>query len=258
MFGARFFCVLFVLFAFPFLLSGQKRDSIETQQIPLKPYHKNVLKINPIPMLLWSSVNNITLSYERMVNSRQSFAIQLGLLQFPRLFRDTIASVLYLNSRNRFGLNLAFDYRFYLFPRNTRPAPDGVYIGPYASYYHYSFTNNFEILNTPVIQDGKIKAGFDIVNLGMALGYQFIFWKRFSVDLLLFGPSITLYSGSANIEGNLDPSQMSELDKEIIAELLSKFPVLGYLIKWDGSINTGYRARFGLGFRYSIQFGFHF
>jgi len=240
------------------LVSGESGDSTGTTKIPLKPYHKNVIKFNPIPMVLWSSVNNITLSYERMVNSSQSFAVQVGLLQFPRLFKDTIASVLYLKDRNRFGINLAFDYRFYLSRRNTRPAPDGVFIGPYASYYHYSFTNGFEILNTPMVQDGKIRAGFDILNLGIALGYQFIFWKRFSVDLLLFGPSLTLYSGYADVEGNLDPDQMSELDKEIIAELLSKFPVLGYLIHWDGSINTGYRARLGLGFRYAIQFGFHF
>jgi len=258
MFRARLVCIFILLFHLSFLLFAQNKDSTEIKKVPLKPYHRNVLKFNPTPMLLWNSVKNITLSYERMVNSKQSFAIQLGFLQFPRLFSDTIASFLYLKSRSKYGINFAFDYRFYLFPRNTRPAPDGVYIGPYVSYYHYSFLNGFEIMNTPMVQNGKIQAGFDIANIGVALGYQFIFWKRFSLDLLLFGPSVTFYSGSAKIEGNLDPSQISELDKEIIAALLSKFPVLGYLINWDGSINTGYRARFGIGFRYSIQFGFHF
>jgi len=207
---------------------------------------------------MWSSVRNITFSYERLVNPAQSVVIQLGFLEMPRIFSEDIASLIYLNDRTRYGVNVSFDYRFYLNQRNTRPAPDGLYLGPYASWYNYQFKNNFTLLNTSIVENGKLTGGFNIINLGLTLGYQFIFWKRFSVDLLLFGPSMTIYSGTFRIEGDLNQEQIAQIDQDIIDELLAKFPILGYVLHNGANFSTGYRMRFGLGFRYSIQFGIHF
>ena len=50
---------------------------------------KNVIKINPTPMLLWD-VRNITLSYERLIKPNHSLSIKVGYLVFPRLLSDTI------------------------------------------------------------------------------------------------------------------------------------------------------------------------
>jgi len=210
-------------------------------------------------MVVWGSGKNITLSYERMVNRSHSISFQAGFLELPRLYDYLVGGLITFDeAKNKWGVNLAFDYRFYLSKRNSRPAPDGVYLGPYLSYYGYRFHNSFTILNTDVIEDGKMHGGFDIINLGVSLGYQFVFWKRFTVDLLLFAPCMSMYSAKLDVEGNLSQEIIDKMDKEIVEKILSKFPVLGYLISNDGSFSTGYRLKFGMGFRYNIQLGFHF
>jgi len=68
----------------------------------------------------------------------------------------------------------------------------------------------FDILHTTVDQNGTMKGRINIVNLGVMLGYQFVFWKRFTLDMLLFGPSASYYSGNFAITGNLDPDQIKK------------------------------------------------
>ena len=80
--------LLFVLFV-PLMVSGQDE---EANLMPLAPVHRNVIKYNPTPKMLWSS-NNWTFSYERILNNKQSFTVGLGYLEFGKLFKDTIANV---------------------------------------------------------------------------------------------------------------------------------------------------------------------
>ena len=209
-------------------------------------------------MLIWQNVSNITLTYERLITRDMSLSLQAGYLLFPRLLTDTIANLVAFTGGSKYGVNLALDYRYYPFSRNRRPAPDGLYIGAYLSYYGFHFRNNFDILNTTVDQNGEIKGKLNVINLGMSLGYQFIFWKRFTLDLLLFGPSISRYSGNLDIEGALDPSQIKNLDKDVVEKLLKRFPFLGMLFSNDGLEFTGTRTTLSVGFRYSIQLGVHF
>ncbi len=91
---------------------------------------------------------------------------------------------------------MSTEYRFYLGKRNRRPAPDGVYLAPYLSYYGFHFKNGINILRTTVDQGASIKGDLNVINAGITLGYQFIFWKRLSVDLVLFGPSLSTYAES--------------------------------------------------------------
>jgi len=233
-------------------------DSSNEKPRSAVPYHRNVIKFNPTPMLIWGDVKNITLSYERLITNNQSLSLQAGYLLFPRLTDDVIANLIRLTSREKHGVNLALDYRYYPGSRNRRPAPDGVYIGAYLSYYGFRFHNNFDVLNVSADQNGHLQGALNIVNAGLALGYQFIFWKRFSVDLLLFGPSASWYSGRLDINGNLDPDQIAELDQEMVRKLMERFPFLGTLFSGESLEFTGFRSTFSVGFRYSIQLGFHF
>ena len=115
---------LISLLFLPLFSSAQKNDSLRF--IP-EPIHKNVIKFNPTPMLLWSN-KNITFSYERVLNKKQSIALTLGYLEFPSLFSDTIAKLVNITSRTKYGINVALEYRFYLMQRNVRPTPDGLYL----------------------------------------------------------------------------------------------------------------------------------
>jgi len=234
-----------------------KKEKTERPAV-LDPYHWNVIKINPTPMLIWQDIRNITFSYERLVAKDMSVSLQLGCLFFPRLFDDTIAKLVTITGRSKFGINIALDYRYYPFSRNRRPAPDGLYVGTFLSYYGFQFKNNIDVLKTTVDQNGSINGKINTVNLGLMLGYQFIFWKRFTLDMLLFGPSLSYYSGNFNITGNLDPEQIKNLDQEMVDKLLKRFPLLGSLFSNESLQFNGTRTTISFGFRYSVQLGVHF
>jgi len=228
----------------------------------LEPYHWNVIKFNPTPMLLWGNIRNITFTYERLVAKNHSLSFQAGYLLFPKIVNDSVprktTPLVNIRSGNKYGINLALDYRYYPFSRNRRPAPDGLYIGAYLSYYGFRFSNDLDVLYTTVDQNGSIKGKLNIVNLGMSIGYQFIFWKRFTLDLLMFGPSLSHYSGALEINGSLDPEEIQKIDEEVVDKFLEKFPFFGTLFSNENLKFTGSRASLSVGFRYSIQLGFHF
>lgn len=249
------------------LVSQNTGDSIKSvspgeikKTVPdiLTPYHRNVVKINPTPMLIWSNIRNLTISYERLITKNQSLSLQVGYLTLPRLLGDTILSLVAVKSFERYGINLAFDYRYYPSSRNRRPAPDGLYVGSYISYYGYNFKNKMDILLTTGSDEASLKGKLEMLNLGIDLGYQFIFWKRFSLDLLLFGPSLTWYRTKLEFTGNLDPSQIEGIDQETLKDLIAQFPILGYIFKNHDVSYSSYNITTAFSFRYSVQLGFHF
>ncbi|MEI8006579.1 MAG: hypothetical protein WCI48_10255 [Bacteroidota bacterium] len=252
-----------LILPFTGLNASEKNDTVskkEKKEKPalLTPYHWNVIKFNPTPMLIFNDLRNITLSYERLVAKDMSVSIQLGYLLFPRLVDDTIGNIVTITGREKYGINIACDYRYYPFSRNRRPAPDGLYVGTFLSYYGFQFKNNINVLGTTVDQNGSFKGKINIVNLGFMLGYQFIFWKRLSLDMLLFGPSLSCYSGTFEVTGNLDPEQIKNLDQELVDKLLKRFPLLGTLFSSETLTFQGTKTSISLGFRYSMQLGIHF
>ena len=234
-----------------------KKGNKKEKQVLPDPYHRNVIKFNPTPMLLWD-MSNFTLSYERLIKKDQSLSLQAGYLAFPNIVSDTVLNLLAVYDRSRSGVNLAFDYRYYPFARNRRPAPDGLYIGGYISYYGLKSTNKFDVLGTDLDKQGAVDMNVRIANLGFELGYQFIFWKRFSLDLLLFGPSYSMITTNINISGNLDPEQIQNIDQEIIDKLLSRFPHLGTVFSDNGLQYSGRKTQFSALLRYSVSLGVHF
>jgi hypothetical protein len=235
-------------------------DKKEKKEQPpvLNPYHRNVIKFNPTPMLLWGNLRNITFTYERLIAKNQSLSLQVGYLLFPRLAADTIANLIALSSRSKTGINLALDYRYYPMSRNRRPAPDGLYLGAYLSYYGFKFRNNFDVLHTTIDQNGALEGQLNILNLGLSIGYQFIFWKRVSLDMLMFGPSLSYYFGRLDISGSLDEEQIQNIDQEAVDKLFARFPMLKTLFTTDNLTFTGAHAALSVGFRYVLQLGFHF
>ncbi len=223
-----------------------------------EPFHRNVIKINPTPMLLWSNVRNISFSYERIIGKDKSLSIQAGFLNFPKIISDTVAGLVTITGGEKYGINLAFDFRYYPLSRNRRPAPDGLYLGGFVSYYGFRFSNKLDILHTDLDQNGSIYGRLNVVNLGVSVGYQFIFWRRFSLDLLMFGPALSCYNGTLGISSDLDSSQIQELDEDLINALLDKYPLLSTLFNKQKLEFTGSRTKLSIGLRYCIQLGFHF
>ena len=246
--------LLILSFTIPSLLYAQKKDTIYRV---LDPIHKNVIKFNPTPRILWSD-KNWTFSYERILTGKQSFAVSLGCLVFPRLFRDTIANLVKITDRHKQGINFTFEYRFYLSRRNTRPIPDGLYLAPFFSFYGYQFSNGLDVIETSAGDFARIKGDFYALNMGAELGYQFVFWKRLTVDLVLFGPATSYYGGKVKITGDFNLENIKELNEEFYNKLKEKYPMVGDFVvnktfKKDGTLDL-----LSLGFRYLIQVGFHF
>lgn len=103
----------------PLMLFAGTNDSVGPATQPL---YRNVIKFNPTPMILWDW-RNITFSYERILNRRQSVSLEMGYLVMPQLFADTIVDFVNITSHTKKGINISAEYRFYLTKLNTRPVP---------------------------------------------------------------------------------------------------------------------------------------
>lgn len=227
-----------------------KNDSIPV------PYHWNVIKINPTPALLFGNPANISVVYERLVKPNQSFLVQLGYLGLPEILQDSVGGLRDVKKVSGLGVNLAFDYRFYVLRRNQYPAPDGLYLGSYLSYYGYTVKNEFAYYRADtILTSGDFSSKFNLVNLGVSLGYQFIFWKRVSIDLLIFGPSLTYFAYQREVSSNMTPADEEKLKQEIIEKFNEKFPILVPFVKPSEEAHSIQLRMF---FRYSFSIGFHF
>jgi hypothetical protein len=104
-----------------------------------------------------------------------------------------------------------------------------------------------------------IKGNFWAFNLGVELGYQFVFWKKWTLDLVLVGPSISYYGGKSEITGNLDGSQVQQVNEALYDKLLERFPgITAFSTTGKTFQQTGKLDVLRMGFRYLVQIGFHF
>jgi hypothetical protein len=105
---------------------------------------------------------------------------------------------------------------------------------------------------------GMLKANFYIFNLGVELGYQFVFWKRFTLDLVLVGPAMSYYGGGVDISGNINMEEMKEIHEDLYNKIKEKYPLIDQLVINKSFSQNGKLDLFSIGFRYVIQIGFHF
>lgn len=200
----------------------------------------------------------LTVGYERILKNNQSFMVQTGSFSIPR-FIESLSDSLGINSKYRDrGFHLSVDYRFYLKNENKYEAPRGVYLG---AYYAYNFLNR----NVDWVFEGeKLKSTVNtdfnvgIHAIGVEIGYQFVFWDRMSVDLILAGPGIGFYDVKAKLNTSLNSDEQSEFFDELDEYLSNNFP--GYQgffdsgeFKRNGSFNT-----LELAYRYSVRIGYRF
>ena len=271
----RIVCFILLVVAFSALSGLKLKASERTDTIPggndrirntketkhpdiLTPYHLNVIKFNPTPMMLFDELRNVTFSYERLIKNHKSVSLQLGYLVVPQVLDDTLLNTVLLEKDKRKGINIATDYRIYPFSRNRRPAPDGLYYGAYLSYIGTSSESSGKLMNAPADEKIMLNARMNMINLGFELGYQFIFAKKFSVDLLMFGPSITGYWANLDLTGNLNSDIGDQVDEELAARLKERYPALGYLFSDEDETFSTSKIVISSWFRYSVQFGYHF
>lgn len=224
-------------------------------------YGKNTIKCNPMASTLFADKRNIAFSYERNTYRNQSASIGGGLFYFPTLLDRSVGAVV-IRPRSSSGFILTADYRFYLHQLNTRPAPNGVYIGPFYSVYHHQGGVDFEYLDesgsSAVLYNVELNSKFTFQNVGFQLGYQFIFWKRLSLDLILFGPAVTYYNIELDVNSNMSQELKNQINQKYQDSFFSKYPVFEELLDKATFSKSGVRRGTSVNFRYTIQFGYHF
>jgi hypothetical protein len=238
-----------------FLLLSTTCVRAQDQTIFPDGYKRNVVKWNLTPFLLWSK-KDINISYERILSPYRSFSVNAGYFEMPST--GLFDSLYLINTNKKFGFSISGDYRFYFKNRNKHFAPDGLYWGIYSSYHYYKFENNVQIINNENIKGHlRLKGGFSILSAGVELGYQFAIKKRWTVDLVFLGPSLSMYRGKLSLTGDLEGSNEDYLEA-IRDILIGRFPFLDELIQKGEFDDKGISTSIGYGMRYLIQIGYRF
>jgi len=245
---------------FLFVQAAYCQDSIPAKQdsIPAKKDRKNTVMINITSPMIFGD-NNYVLGYERTIGKHQSFSVHAGTFSLGQLINldtDSIEDISTDNSGR--GISLSGDYRFYLAKENKYNSPHGVYIGPYFAFNNFNRTYETKANTAAFTGQMNAELNFRVTTLGFQLGYQFIFWDRVSLDLILFGPGVSAYKLKAELDTNLTPDQESEFFTKLNEKLQEIIPGYSLVIKpgefeRSGSINTT-----GMGYRYIVMLGFRF
>jgi len=217
---------------------------------------RNTVKLDLTSQLLYSK--SVVLAYERVTKAHQSLVVTAGYHTFPTLL--TLGSNIRVTDDNkRSGFVLGGEYRFYLAKENKYAAPHGVYLGPYMTYHQFANNRNVEVTNSDgSLSQAILDSRFNVFNIGVQLGYQFIINDRWSIDFAFIGPSTSYYSADIDLGGNFNPDELSQHQQEILQALADKFPFLKDLLEDNTVSASGKSSKWSFGYRYFFQVGYHF
>ena len=215
---------------------------------------KNTIKLDLTSH--WLYRNALIVSYERVTKPNQSFAITAGYQEFPA-GTSLGSGIAVTESKKRNGTKFGGEYRFYLKKENKYLAPRGVYIGPYVSYHSFNNERTLEIDNNGTLEQAILDAKLTIFNVGFQLGYQFVINNRWTIDLVLVGPSVSKYRYTLDLGGNFTFDK-EDIQNEIILDLIDRFPALDELITEKEITDKGRLDTWSYGWRYQLQVGYHF
>lgn len=220
-------------------------------------YGKNVIRWDPTPAFIFEDTRNFTVGYERVLPGNKSWSINAGLLFMPMLLGDSIDKVSYGEKQS--GFTASADLRYYLTSLNKRPAPNGVYIGPYFSVYQNSGSTTFDYFDSSAVsRTATFDRDFLMINAGFQMGYQYVFWKRMTLDVIFFGPSVTFYKINMNLQSGLTEQQEEEFYNSLPDKFTEKYPAIGSLLKEGKADKQGSMSDLTSGFRYCVQIGYLF
>jgi hypothetical protein len=246
---------------------AQNADSTQTAKkdwlnfLVKEDYGKNVIKYNIMATMIFGDPKNAAVTYERVITDGQSLSVGGGYLTFPS-FMNRMGNVTDVTVTQNAGFIGLIDYRFYLRKLNRRPTLNGIYIGPYYSIYKYSGAAHFVYQDNgsgvPVNYEATMATNFTFNNIGFQLGYQFIFFKRLSLDLILCGPAYSFYDIEVDLKSNLSADQKSRVYQRYKESFLSKTPLFQSLMEKANFERTGVSSGYMPNFRYTFQIGWHF
>lgn len=249
------FLIVTLLFAGCFSLAAQEQEL--TEKDSTKRVKKNIIRFNLTSPLIFST-DYLVLGYERVIKENQSISINMGRFALDGFGGRISESLDLVKNSDDFGINTSIDYRFYLGKVNKYSAPRGVYIGPYYSYNHLNRENVWNFEGDTYQGEVNSELTLNFHTIGFQLGYQFIFWDRVALDLVLIGPGIANYSAKVGLDTSMSPEDEALFFQELNEFLADKIPGYDQVIEpgefeRKGSFNTT-----TAGFRYMIHLGYRF
>jgi len=245
---------IFTIFISIFFLSL----SLSAQDSLAHSNKRNTIRWNPTPMALIGP-KSIVLGYERILFPNQSISFNIGTLVKKPFTNKYGEEIHFLDESNTGGFLVSLDYRFYFKNRNKRLAPDGVYWGPYFSYYDMWFNGTTELFKNGVHTNSiDIDARLGMINAGIQLGYQFVIKDRFTIDLVLMGPSYSYYKASIGFDAEVGLDEDSDFYKNLQDYLERMSPGLSTILETHELTSSGKLGFSYYGFRYLVQFGYRF
>ncbi len=246
-----------ILLAFSIILLLLIGNSVYSQDT-ISTNYKNTIRWNITPMAVVGP-KSLVLGYERMVNEWQSFSVNIGYLEMAPFTNEEGEVIQIFDENNKGGFDFSADYRFYFKNRNKFAAPDGLYWGPYTGYYGLWSDAEMKIIDKNVIKNtANVNSSFHMISAGVQLGYQFVLKERFTIDLILMGPSLTYYNINAELDFDLAVDPNDPIYKEIYDKILATSPKLAAFVENREFSTTGRVKFFSYGFRYGIQLGYRF
>jgi len=224
-----------------------------------KHSRKNIIRYNISSALLYGFDKGVILGYERMLKPNQSISFNIGTVALPKLTTIGTDSVTFNNDVKNSGFNTSLDYRFYLGKLNKFNGPRGVYLGPWYSYNRFNRENTWDLIQSSGgTKNITANTDFNIHSFGIELGYQFIFWDRLAVDLVMIGPGMGLYKVNAKFDSNLTTAEREQLQQALTDALENKFPGMDFVFDGKELDANGALNVTSLGYRYIIHIGFRF
>jgi hypothetical protein len=217
---------------------------------------KNTIRFNLTNPMLFSWKFNV-IGYERVIKEYQTASINIGRTALGNFLFNSDSLDL-LDQQNDKGFNLSVDYRFYLQKENKYRAPRGVYIGPYYAYNHFSRDMVWNVSTDTY--DGEVNVGMDMNAhfIGAQLGYQFVFWNRVTLDMVLMGPGLWHFNIKTTFDTDLLPEDETMLLEQLNEMLQERFPGSDLVIKGEGFEAKKNTSTSTMGFRYMVNIGFRF
>jgi len=247
--------ILFKFLSLLIIINGLSSQNGYGQEDTVRNF-KNTIRFNISNPVLFDWKFNI-IGYERVINNRQTASVSIGRTHLGGLSfsSDSLGLKDQFNDK---GFNFSLEYRFYLQKENKHHAPRGVYIGPYYGFNSFSRDLVWD-LNTSSY-NGQVTTGYKITAnlIGLQLGYQFIFWDRLSLDLVLMGPGLWNFNFKSHFSTNL-PAEDEELLLGKLNELLKeKLPGTDFVFTGNGMEAKETYTTSMMGLRYMVNIGFRF
>ncbi len=223
--------------------------------VPLE--YKNNVRVNVTNPMIFGDKYTVV-GYERKIKDYQTASVNMGRFSLPKWNSFNNDSIGMSSDYNDNGFTMAFDYRFYLKNENKYKAPHGIYIGPYYSFNYLHRVNHWELntSNYHGMVDSEMKFKANLV--GFQLGYQFVLWKRLSLDMILFGPGIWYYNMKIDLNTDLAPDEIELIYEKLNEAITEKLPGNELLVPSSNYQKKGSYSTSSGGYRLMIHLGFLF